>query len=623
MADMRLRSLFQKARMALPLLLLAGCVPVTPPAPDLSPTPAPAAPIVQLHIPDATLIYPGDSVTITVEIAADGLPALSGAADDGVADQPVELDATTLSETVALRLAIDGADTGWRTVEQLAGLRLDYPWIAGDADSYELVAQARNRAGLVGEARRFLVVLPAPNPQIEQGSVLRATTISLPAYPFEEFQRSQVDPVYRWPYQAFDRDAFWGSNPQLTPRRYHLLLLENRYLQVSILPELGGRIWQVIHKPTGDTMFYQNLVVKPSPWGPANQQGWLGLGGLEWALPVNEHGYDWGTAWEVTTFEDAEGAVGVEIATPDDGRLLQAAIRVTLPPDRAYLTVAPTLRNVADHELEFHFWQTAMLAPGANNRPSADLKFVVPTELARVHSSGDRLLPASGRLITWPTYFGRDLSRLGNWDDYIGLFEYPAAHGPFVGVYDHAADAGAMRIFPASVAQGSKIFGLGWRRPIGSEHFTDDRSGYVELHGGLSPTFDEPYTLAAGAAVAWEEMWYPVAGIHGCVYANGDLALNLARTARGLEVGVYPTAVFDGTLVVTDGQGTEERRPVQAAPDAPFTVALRAFAATDAVTIRIIDRDGRTRLDYHAAGGWPAQIDGEQVHRLPGHTTPP
>ena len=442
-------------------------------------------------------------------------------------------------DVVALRLSIDGADTGWRKVAQLGGTRLDLSWVAGVPDSYEILAQARNAAGMVGEVQRYLVVLPEPDPNIGQSATVRATSVSLPTYPLEAFQRDQVDPTYRWPYVAFDRDSFWGSAPQPTPQRFDLLILENRYLQVSILPQLGGRIWQVIHKPSGDTMFYQNTVVKPSPWGPANQLGWLALGGLEWALPVNEHGYDWGTAWEVTTFEDETGAVGVEIATPDDGRLLAVAITVTLRPETAYFTVAPVIQNVAAHDLDFHFWQTAMLAPGPENRPSADLRFLTPTELAGIHSTGDPMLPQPGQQITWPAYFGRDLSRLGNWDEYAGLFEYPAAHGPYVGVYDRAVDAGAMRIFPAEIAQGSKIFGLGWRRPIGSEHFTDDRSFYVELHGGLSPSFDEPYHLAAGATVAWEEAWYPLAGIDGAV---------VCQCRHGVECDTHRARVADRHL---------------------------------------------------------------------------
>ena len=439
---------------------------------------------------------------------------------------------------------------------------------------------------------------------------LYATQVALPTYPIEAYQAAAFDPTYRWPYLRFDRERFRAEAPQAEIRHYELLVLENEYLLVSILPELGGRIWQIVHKPTGDTMFYQNSVVKPSPWGPASQLGWLAAGGLEWALPVNEHGYDWGTAWRVTTFQnDGDGSVGVRIATPDDGRLLSAEIVVTLPPDRAALTIAPTIHNVAEHTLQFHFWQTAMLAPGPENILSADLRFVAPSDLMSIHSTGDTMLPGSGLLITWPRYFGRDMSRLGNWDRYVGFFEYPHAHGPFVGVYDPTLDAGAVRVFPAQIAQGSKVFGLGWRNRIGSEDFTDDGSSYVELHGGLSPTFDEPYTLAGGASVQWEESWYPVEGIGNMVYANEHAALNLARTGAGLEVALYPTTALSGTLTVLHARATDADTQVIAeyaldhAPTAPFVREIDTVAADSAVTIRVQDHAGTTLLEYTSGNG--------------------
>lgn len=425
-----------------------------------------------------------------------------------------------------------------------------------------------------------------------------ATQAMIPTYPVEAYRSVAFDPVYRWPYFRFDHERFGVEAPTTQMRHYELLILENDYLQVSILPQLGGRIWQVVHKPTGDTMFYQNPVVKPSPWGPATQRGWLGLGGLEWALPVNEHGYDWGTPWEVTTFQDEDGSVGARIATPVDGRLLAAEIVVTLHPDRAYVTVAPTIRNLADHALDFHFWQTAMLAPGPGNKLSADLHFVLPSPVMSIHSTGDTLLPVSGKLFTWPRYFGRDLSRLGNWNRYVGFFEYPTAHGPFVGVYDPALDAGAVRVFPAEIAQGSKVFGLGWRNAIHSEDFTDDGSAYVELHGGLSPTFDEPYTLTGGATVRWEESWYPVEGIGNLVYANLDAALNVERTAKGLRVAVYPTTPLTGTLLALEEEQVVARLALTAAPDAPFVYDLNTIAPDAAVTLRLVDQTGDTLLEY-------------------------
>ncbi|MCC6168937.1 MAG: DUF5107 domain-containing protein [Caldilineaceae bacterium] len=560
-------------------LWIGGCTALSP-----APAAAPSAggPAVQLEVVTAGhvqpgSVQPGDVIEMRVA-AADGSPA------------------------AAYRLSIEGAGTGWRDQKELPGPELRFSWVAGEPGAYEVVGQVRDPAGAVGESRRRIVVMPYAAPQKTGGAGIVTTKVTLPTYPLENYQTPAVDPVYRWPYLVFDRERFLAEVPQPSLRDYQLLVLENDYLQVSILPELGGRIWQVLHKPSGDTMFYQNNVVKPSPWGPPRQGGWLGLGGLEWGLPVIEHGYDWGTPWEVTPFTLDDGAVGVTIATPQDGRLLSAQITVTLPPNVAYLEIEPAVRNLAAHTLFFNYWQTAMLAPGAGNRPSAELHFVIPGEIMTVHSTGDTALPGPQRRFTWPDYFGRDLSRLGNWDHYLGFFEYPAAHGPFVGVYDPFYDAGAVRAYPAQVTRGSKVFGLGWRRAIGSENYTDDDSAYVELHAGLAPSFFVPYSLPAEGMVSWAERWYPVYGIGDMVYANRAAALNVTPLAEGLAVALYAPMSIQGTLVADDGTGGVTRRmAVSLGPEHPFRTVLKRVGFGPALRIRLEDDAGRELLTYTPA----------------------
>ena len=555
------------------LVWLTACAPIVPPPP----------PVVELVLDGPEVIYPGDAVVMRVATAE------------------------TQTET-AYRLSIDQAgsvqtDTGWRNRYQLAGPEFAYTWLAGAPGSYTLVTQVRDSLGQVGELRRQIEVLPFAAVGVTGQAVVYTTKIALPTYPMEGYQTAVIDPDYRWPYQRFDAEAYRTAAPSPQLREYTLLMLENGYLRVSILPELGGRIWQVIHKTSGQPIFYQNSVVKPTPWGPPQQGGWLGLGGLEWALPVNEHGYDWGTAWDVTTFTQEDGAVSAILTTPDDGRLLAASILITLRPDVAYVEVAPTLHNKSNTPLSFHYWQTAMLAPGSGNQAGAELNFVLPNGVMTVHSTGDTALPDPAQQFTWPSYFGRDLSRLGNWDRYLGFFEYPAAHGPFVGVYDTAQDLGVVRVYPAAIARGSKVFGLGWRNPIGSEDYTDDGSSYVELHGGLSPSFFEPTTLAGQSRVGWREYWYPVSDIGNFVYANATAALNVQPNGDGWQIAIYPTLPLRGTLWVGSDGAEIAQFDVDADPTMPFQAQLAQpaqadFALTTPLTFRLENAAGEAVLVY-------------------------
>ncbi len=430
---------------------------------------------------------------------------------------------------------------------------------------------------------------------------LYASTVTLPTYPYEPYQSDGFDPQYNWHYQRFDYDRFRTDDPAPEPRTYQTVVLENEYLRLIILPELGGRLWRVIHKPTGNDLFYHNAVVMPSPWGPADMQGWLALGGIEWGLPVAEHGYAWGTPWEVSSLHNDGQQAAVTLALPDDGQVLGATIKIGLAAGEAAFTLAPTITNVSDKAVRFAFWNSAALAPGKDNTPSAETRFIIPADNVAVHSTADSALPGMGHTLTWPVDGGRDLSRLGNWHDYLGFFEWPAAHGPFVAVYDPVADAGGVRVFPADQVRGSKVFALGWQRPLDSAYYTNDGSSYVELHGGLAPTFADQVALDAGESVTWRETWYPLAGVGGVKAADERGALTWTRRGAGVQVGFYPTTPFAGEIVLLhDGQEVG-RRATLASPDAPFT-DLVPFAAAASVppggslAIQIVDQTGALLL---------------------------
>jgi len=440
---------------------------------------------------------------------------------------------------------------------------------------------------------------PAATPVPAGTVVFYEEEVTVLTYPLARYQSDALDPTYNWPYKRFDMERFRQEAPTPTPHTYRQLVLENMYLKVLILPELGGRIWQVIHKPSGKPMFYQNAVVKPTHWGVEYQKGWLALGGLEWSLPVSEHGYDWGTPWDYAVVADDPNLATVTVSTPQDGRLLHATIAIALRADAASFTIAPTLTNLDDQPLAFSFWHDAMLAPGSGTRPSAELRFVLPSDAVTLHSTNDAALPQPGQRFPWPTYGRRDLSRLGNFRQYLGFFEAPAAHGPFVGVYDPTYDAGAVRIFPAEIARGSKVFALGWQDALESNNFADDDSMYVELHGGLAPTFDDQYQLRANSEISWRETWYPVAGIGDLTFANETAAISVQPRAQQFAIGLYSTRPLAGVLVSFVDERVQERIAIQIRPDEPYLGVLTNGKSTAQITkIELQDRAGRALLTY-------------------------
>ncbi len=402
--------------------------------------------------------------------------------------------------------------------------------------------------------------IPEPGGMMARSSYIRGSfitaittdTISIPTYPYAAHLYTATNTTYNIPYRWLNWAEYNGSHPQPVDQTYTRLTLENEWLRVSLLPQLGGRVYELIYKPTGNDELYRNTVIKPTHWGPSEQGWWLAAGGLEWGLPVEEHGYESAVPW---TYDVITGAGGITVTLRDSTQpdRLRATVSVFLPGDRAVLIVRPRLENDRSVPLDFKWWDNAMLAPGpgnsvgkqANNPNGTDLKFVFPESQVTVHSTGDPTLPQAGQAMSWPIYNSRDLSRLQNWNQWLGFFARPAASQNWVSVIDQAHQEGVVRIFPRSIAQGSKGFAMGWQHPIGAGEWTDDDSYYVELHGGLAPTFWDSVSLGAHQAIEWEETWYPIAGVNDLASATGEAALHIEQTGAQLNMTVYSTRSHD------------------------------------------------------------------------------
>ncbi len=387
-----------------------------------------------------------------------------------------------------------------------------------------------------------------PQPIAASAATLTTDTITIPTYPFANFFFTNTNSIYNISYPVIHWANYQGSNPHPTDKTYTRFILENDWLRVSVLPELGGRVYEMIYKPTGNNELYRNTVIKPTHWGPSEQGWWLAAGGIEWCLPVEEHGYESAIPWSYTI---TNGADGITMTLRDSSQpdRLRAAISVFLPNDRAVLVIRTHVENDRSTALDFKWWINAMLAPGPGNsigkagtNPNGiDLRLVYPETQVTVHSTGDSTLPQAGQAMSWPTYNGRDMSRLQNWNQWLGFFARPQASQDFVGVIDLAHREGVARIFPKEIATGSKGFAMGWQNPIGAGNWTDDDSYYMEVHGGLAPTFWDTVSIAAHGSIEWEETWYPFSGLKDLTTANREAALHVEHTGSALNIGVYST----------------------------------------------------------------------------------
>ena len=440
---------------------------------------------------------------------------------------------------------------------------------------------------------------PLPSPPV----TFRERQITIPTYPYADFLTEAWNETFNMPYTVLDRAAYEASNPSPRDVTYRTYEVENDYLKLVFLPDLGGRLYEVIYKPTGHRQTYRNPVLKPSPWGPPEQGWWLAAGGIEWCLPVEEHGYEWGIPWSIKASNDGKSVVVIlRDTTAEVNDRLRVIVSVRLEVDSSSFTIQTRLENPTDAPLDVKYWINAMLAPGGQNAPSADLRFVLPDTVQEVtvHSRGDDRLPGYGEQMPWPEFDGADLSRLANWNHWLGFFEDPAT-GEFMAVYDETYDEGMVRVFPAEVAQGAKVFGLGWAGTIPADNWTDGGSSYVELHGGLAPTFDDSVTLPAGGHLEWSEIWYPVAGLGGLRYANQDAALNLSTGNGQAQIAAAVPRSWAGDIVLLLNGEEISRQTVSLSPGQPFneTVTLGDnVPASGQLALQLEAPDGAVVAEY-------------------------
>lgn len=402
-------------------------------------------------------------------------------------------------------------------------------------------------------------------PALPEGVRSRETSVTIPTYDYAAalLPTAPGDPIY--PYPLLDRARVGPPRPVA----YRALVVENRFLELTFLPELGGRLYQAIDKATGHNIFYRNPVVKPSPFG---QRGWwLGVGGLEWAAPTEEHGYLEYLPWDMTLAKGA-GELSVRLTATErqSGLGLAGTVRLAADEGRFHVLMQASNPTPAAHPLQM--WTSATLSPGGASAIGPGIRLAVPSDRMIVHATEDRALPGPGGWIVWPSDGSRDLSRPASWSGYLGAFSpWPVA---FLGVYETSLDEGAAVVHGPGVA-GAKVFGF-------SDHFdrqvfTDGDSSYVELWSGAQLTFWDHPQLASGASRAIEADWLPLWGLGDLAGAAAEGALGTqARPDGGRTVTLASARVVRGAVVVVRVSGQEVFRsaPLDLRPDQPLAIDL-------------------------------------------------
>ena len=527
---------------------------------------------------------------------SDGLKVAVTAEDGaGIARVALLVDGAQVAEAADAMLLhnIDTRDLS-PGVHQIEARAWDASGLSGSTKAAFVVAKPTATPRPSATPTRPATITPRPTLTRAPGTTPQASPTPAPVEPVTVSRRNIDLPTYAYeralyvdeakaghPYPLLNNG--WGA---VNPQSYELIVLRNAYLEVELLPELGGRIYQIRYLPTDQTLLYNNRVIKPTNWGPPDQGWWLAVGGIEFCLPVDEHGYVTAEPWDARVDELDDGSASVTMQYLEQTRQVAVEVSITLRPGQAALELATRLTSQSDKAEPLQYWINAMVSPGKHG-VGPGLRFVLPGSQALVHSTGITGMPVAYEPFSWPVYQGRDLSSYGNWDSYLGLF-MPTRTADFVAVYDEDTDIGLVRAFPGAVANGVKLFGFG--RGFDANLYTDDGSQYVELWGGWSPTFRDAGNLAPSASVFWRESWYPIVQMDGPTLANTQVALWAERSDDRLTLRVHSPGEQQAVLIIRQGEEELSRQPVALAPTRPLRLELglrgNLAAATHVLLLR-------------------------------------
>ncbi|MCB0156510.1 MAG: DUF5107 domain-containing protein [Caldilineaceae bacterium] len=370
-----------------------------------------------------------------------------------------------------------------------------------------------------------------------------AERVTIPTYPigapdknpmFLEKRVYQGSSGVVYPYPVIESVADAPVDQEWTA-----IFLENRYLIVMLLPELGGRMQMAQDKTNGYNFIYHNRVIKPALVGLAGP--WIS-GGIEFNWPQHHRPNTYGPVhWSVDEAED--GSKTVWCAEVEIMFNTKATYGFRLHPDRAYLEIDVQLSNRTDVPQTFLWW--ANPAVHVND----DYQSIFPPDVTAVMDHGKR--DVSTFPVATGTYYkidyapGTDISRYKN----IPVpTSYMAYHSDFdfVGCYDHGAQAGMMHVANHHLVPGKKQwtwgngdFGKAWDRQL-----TDEDGPYIELMCGAFTDNQPDFSwLMPGEAKRFTQTFMPYKAIGGAKNASQDAVINLELDETGdcAHIGVYVT----------------------------------------------------------------------------------
>ena len=363
-------------------------------------------------------------------------------------------------------------------------------------------------------------------------------------YPYDD--PSPVVTVSSKTSKIFPYTTFEGYSKEGRKQKWKVVKLENDYIEVYVLPEIGGKIWGAIEKSTGKEFIYRNEVIK---FRNIAMRGPWTSGGVEFNFGIIGHHPSTSSAVDYTTRTNEDGSVSCIVGNLDLPSRTNWRVEIRLPKDKAYVETKASWNNPTPINQSYYNWMTAAAVV------TDDLEFYYPGHLALEHDGSPTLWPKDEE--------GRDLAKYKN----NAFGSHKSVHtvgeyNDFMGGYYHNSKFGFGHWALYDEMPGHKLWlwALSRNGGIWEDLLTDSDGQYMEFQAGrlfdqYSPSSAVKSVLtqvpfSPGITDRWSEIWFPVKEIGAINEVSPSGVLGIKHENGKLNIGINALASSDATLEV-------------------------------------------------------------------------
>lgn len=339
-----------------------------------------------------------------------------------------------------------------------------------------------------------------------------------------------------------------------TEKTYNAVFIENEYIKVMILPELGGRVQMAYDKIKQRHFIYYNHVIKPALVGLTGP--WIS-GGIEFNWPQH-HRPSTFMPVDCTIEEHADGSVTVWVNEMERMTHQKGMAGFTLRPGHAFLEVRGVVYNRTEVPQTFLWWANPAVAVNDHYQS------IFPPDINAVFDHGKRAV--SSFPIATGTYYKMDYSAgvdISNYKNIKVPTSYMAVNSRFnfEGGYENDTRAGMLHVANHHISPGKKQwtwgngdFGRAWDRNL-----TDADGPYIELMAGVYTENQPDFTwLQPYEEKRFVQYFLPYRELGLVKNASKDILLNIEEEDAGhVRVKVFATSARPVSVVLRTDDGRE------------------------------------------------------------------